>query len=58
VANFAGIARWSAIGFSIGGIGYVGTGVEWSNTTTQDFWAFTASPTGINETKFETDFTI
>lgn len=32
-ANFPGIGRWGAVGFSIGTKGYVGTG-----TSTNDFW--------------------
>lgn len=38
-ANFGGTAREGAVGFSIGGKGYIGTGNDGSNPT-NDFWEY------------------
>ncbi len=38
--DFKGTPRFGAVGFSIGGKGYVGTGVDFSATVHNDFWEF------------------
>ena len=40
-ANMPGAARYDAVGFSINGKGYIGTG--WTNTVVNDFWEYTPS---------------
>jgi sugar lactone lactonase YvrE/N-acetylneuraminic acid mutarotase len=37
-ADFAGIARNGAVGFSIGNKGYIGTGLDDNDTPLKDFW--------------------
>jgi N-acetylneuraminic acid mutarotase len=39
-ADFAGVGRSSAVGFSIGIYGYMGTGVNASGSNMQDFWQY------------------
>lgn len=41
-ADFPGIARDCAVGFSIGARGYIGTGLTWNNydSLVQDFWQY------------------
>jgi len=39
-ANFPGVARYEAIGFSVGGYGYVGTGIDGSGAYQKDFWQY------------------
>ncbi len=51
MADFGGTARYSAVGFSIGCKGYIGTG--WDGTYTQDFWEYTPmviANAGLNDT--------
>lgn len=38
--NFGGYKREQAVGFSIGNKGYIGTGVDTSETVLNDFWEF------------------
>jgi N-acetylneuraminic acid mutarotase len=37
-ADFGGIARYGAVGFSIGNKGYIGTGSDEGNSLLKDFW--------------------
>ena len=39
-ANFGGIARMGAVGFSIGDKGYIGTGETSGVVYTKDFWEY------------------
>ncbi|MGV6861184.1 MAG: T9SS type A sorting domain-containing protein [Putridiphycobacter sp.] len=39
-ADFAGLKRERSVAFSINGIGYVGTGVDTTDVTKKDFWAY------------------
>src|SRR5947208_3269011 len=39
-ADFGGTARHSAVGFSIGSKGYVGTGNDVNGSTDDDFWEY------------------
>ena len=48
-ANFSGMGRCDAVGFSIGTKGYIGTGAIGFTTEAQDFWEYNPSTTGINE---------
>jgi hypothetical protein len=41
-ADFAGTARYAAVGFSIGNKGYIGTGTD-KNGDTKDFWEYNPS---------------
>lgn len=40
VADYAGPARWGAVGFGINGKGYVGTGLDASNNRLADFYQY------------------
>ncbi|HTA83969.1 MAG TPA: T9SS type A sorting domain-containing protein [Bacteroidia bacterium] len=52
-ANFPGVARGYAVGFSIGGKGYVGTGSQYNQNYRKDFWAYdTATNTWSQITDF------
>ena len=42
-ANFGGTKRWSAVGFSIEGKGYIGTGFDSTATFRDDFWEYNPS---------------
>ena len=42
-ANFAGAARFGALGFSIGSKGYIGTGGTGNGTSQNDFWEYNPS---------------
>lgn len=42
-ANFPGVARVSAVGFSIGSKGYVGTGQDTAGNLLADFWEYNPS---------------
>ena len=37
-SSFLGVARWAAVGFSIGSFGYIGTGADAGNNLYNDFW--------------------
>ena len=39
-ADFGGLGRWAAVGFSIGSKGYIGTGVNGTSTFLSDFWEY------------------
>jgi N-acetylneuraminic acid mutarotase len=39
-SDFAGTARWGAVGFSIGSKGYLGTGLDSTFTHRKDFWEY------------------
>ena len=52
-ADFAGGSRWNAIGFSMGGRGYAGTGTN-GQRTQNDFWEYNpAADVWIQRTYFE-----
>jgi len=51
-ANFGGSFRESAVGFSIGNKGYIGTGEDTSNMR-KDFWEFDPNGNAVNETDLE-----
>lgn len=38
--DFAGTARMAAVGFAIGGKGYVGTGINWATGPFDDMWQY------------------
>lgn len=40
IANFIGTPRWTAIGFAIDDIGFVGGGMSQSSTNLKDFWKY------------------
>src|ERR1044071_7959894 len=39
-ADFGGVGRRLAVGFSIGDKGYIGTGVIWDESLRKDFWEY------------------
>jgi len=39
-ATFSGTARSGAVGFSVGNMGYIGTGRTAANSYTGDFWEY------------------
>ena len=56
--DFGGAERTGAVGFTIGGNGYIGTGNSPSGFY-QDFWEYTPDPIGISDLGFPiSDFTV
>jgi N-acetylneuraminic acid mutarotase len=54
-ADFGGNARDGAVGFSIGSLGYIGTGYDSVPTEYKDFWEYDPDPT-VNKWTRKADF--